>query len=98
MWVILCEAANVDITREANIGRGPVDFKFSAGWHRRALIEVKLMASSKLRHGVELQLPQYLFSERISCAYYVCVGFTDDELRPDRVQLKISNGGGYRRG
>ena len=48
MWTILCEAADVDITREANVGRGPVDFKFSAGWRRRALIEVKLLASSKL--------------------------------------------------
>ena len=87
MWTILCEAADVDITREANVGRGPVDFKFSAGWRRRALIEVKLLASSKLRQGAEAQLPQYMASERLSCAYYVCVGFTDDDFRPERLQL-----------
>ena len=85
MWRILGEAADVDMSREANAGRGPVDFKFSAGWHRRALIEVKLLSSSKLRQGAEAQLPQYLASEQVSCAYYMCVGFTDRDLRPERL-------------
>lgn len=52
-------------------GAGPVDFKFSAGWRRRALIEVKLLASSKLRQGAEAQLPQYMASERLSCALHL---------------------------
>jgi hypothetical protein len=87
MWTILCESANVDISKEANVGRGPVDFKFSAGWKQRALIEVKLLSSSKLRQGAEAQLPQYMISEQIKCAYYVCVGFIDDELADDRIKL-----------
>jgi hypothetical protein len=58
MWVLLCERSDVDVSREANVGRGPVDFKFSAGWRRRALIELKLMSSRKLRQGAEAQLPQ----------------------------------------
>ncbi len=87
LWVLLCERSDVDISREANVGRGPVDFKFSAGWRRRALIELKLMSSRKLRQGAEAQLPQYMISERISSAYYVCVGFTDDELSEDRKRL-----------
>lgn len=85
MWRILCEAADVDMSREANAGRGPVDFKFSAGWHRRALIEVKLLSSSKLRQGAQAQLPQYLTSEEATCAYYMCVGFTDRDLQPERL-------------
>jgi len=84
MWVLLCERSDVDVSREANVGRGPVDFKFSAGWRRRALIEVKLMSSRKLRQGAEAQLPQYMTSERIGSAYYVCVGFTNEELSEDR--------------
>lgn len=87
MWVLLCERANVDISREANMGRGPVDFKFSAGWRRRALIEVKLMSNRKFRQGAEAQLPEYLKSERISCAYYVCIGFTDNDLSDGRKAL-----------
>jgi len=87
MWTILCESANVDISREANVGRGPVDFKFSAGWRRRALIEVKLLSSSKLRQGAQAQLPQYMISEQLTCAYYVCVGFTDEDFAGYRIRL-----------
>lgn len=87
MWILLCERSDIDISREANVGRGPVDFKFSAGWRRRALIELKLMSSRKLRQGAEAQLPQYMTSERISSAYYVCVGFTEEELSEDRKRL-----------
>lgn len=87
MWGTLCEFADVDIAREASAGRGPVDFKFSVGWHRRALIEFKLLSSSKLRQGAQAQLPQYLTSERVVCDYYVCVGFSDDDLRPERLDL-----------
>jgi hypothetical protein len=85
MWTSLCALADVDMTRESDAGHGPVDFKFSAGWHRRALIEVKLLSSSKLLQGADAQLPQYLASEQISCAYYVCLGFTDRDLRPERL-------------
>jgi Domain of unknown function (DUF4365) len=87
MWRALCESADVDISREANAGRGAVDFKFSAGWHRRALIEVKLLSSSRLRQGARDQLPQYLASEQVSCAYYMCVGFRDRDLLPERLEL-----------
>lgn len=80
-----CEASDIDLSREANIGRGPVDFKFSAGWAKRALLEVKLMSSPKLNRGAEAQLPQYMLSERIACGYYVCVGFTDAEMEPVRL-------------
>jgi hypothetical protein len=85
MWASLCQLADVDMTRESDAGRGPVDFKFAAGWHRRALIEVKLLSSSKLFQGASAQLPQYLASEQIRCAYYVCIGFTDRDLRPQRI-------------
>jgi hypothetical protein len=85
MWTELCKLADVDLTHESDAGRGPVDFKFSAGWHRRALIEVKLLSSSKLLRGADAQLPQYLASEQISCAYYMCVGFTDRDLLPERL-------------
>jgi hypothetical protein len=40
-----------------------------------------------LGQGAQAQLPQYLASERVSCAYYVCVGFTDSDLRQDRLDL-----------
>jgi hypothetical protein len=87
MWTEMCKVADIDITREANAGRGPVDFKFSAGWERRALIEVKLLSSAKLVQGAKAQLPQYMVSEQLTCAYYVCVGFTDRDFSPERIAL-----------
>lgn len=87
LWVDSCRAADVDITKESNAGRGPVDFKFSAGWQRRALLEVKLMSSRKLVRGAEAQLPQYLRSEQVRCGYYVCIGFTEADFARERQQL-----------
>lgn len=97
LWVLLCENADVDISREANVGRGPVDFKFSVGWKRRALIEVKLLKSRKLQKGAEAQLPQYMVSERISSAYYVCVGFTDADFSDGRLKLVQETCAAYER-
>lgn len=71
MWISLCALAGIDMTRESDAGRGPVDFK--------------LLSSSKLLQGADAQLPQYLASEQISSAYYACVGFTDRDLRPERL-------------
>lgn len=81
-----CEAADVDLNKESNAGNGPVDFKFSSGWESRALLEIKLMKSTQLFHGAHKQLPQYMFAESINCGYYVCVGFDDSDLRPERIQ------------
>jgi hypothetical protein len=85
MWVQQCKAADVDISKEPNMGRGPVDFKFSAGWRRRALIEVKFISSTRFFQGAEKQLPQYLKTEKIDCGYYLCVGFTDDDFGKERL-------------
>lgn len=85
MWVQQCKAANVDISKEPNMGRGPVDFKFSAGWEKRALIEVKFIGSTKFFQGAEKQLPQYLKTEKIAGGYYLCVGFSDTDFGKDRL-------------
>ncbi|MFI5696434.1 hypothetical protein ACIA58_31550 [Kribbella sp. NPDC051586] len=85
MWQTQCQAAGVDLSREVNIGRGPVDFKFSAGWQRRALTEVKLIKSSGFFTGASKQLPQYLESEQIDFGYYLCVGFTDQDFGDERL-------------
>jgi hypothetical protein len=36
-----CKANNVDISPEANMGGGPIDFKFSSGYEARVLVEMK---------------------------------------------------------
>ncbi|MCP3032376.1 hypothetical protein LF817_13605 [Halobacillus sp. A1] len=79
-----CRLNNVDLTRESDAGRGPVDFKFSNGYKPRVLIEVKRANSSKLEHGLESQLPQYLASEDVKVGYYVVIVQKDEELSKAR--------------
>ncbi len=87
MWRIQCQVANVDLNKETNVGRGPVDFKFSQGWERRVLIEMKYIESSHFSSGAEKQLPQYQRSEEIAFGIYLAVGFKDEDFERDRVRL-----------
>lgn len=75
-----CAANNVDVSREADIGRGPVDFKLSTGAQWRALIEVKLARNSKFWNGLERQLPTYLKAERVKVGFFLVIVYTDEEL------------------
>jgi hypothetical protein len=73
----LCRLLDVDLTPEANAGRGPVDFKFSAGWSRRALVEVKFAKSSSYWENLENQTPAYLFAEDINFGVIVVIQHDD---------------------
>lgn len=75
-----CKANNVDITAEANIGRGPVDFKVSSGYACRALIELKLAKNTKFWQGLERQLPKYLQAEDIKDGRFVVIAFQEKDL------------------
>lgn len=57
---------DVDLAREPNIGRGPVDFKLSRGATVHVLIEAKRANNSAFWHGLEAQLVKYLEAESIS--------------------------------
>ncbi|MEV5544039.1 hypothetical protein AB0L13_45295 [Saccharopolyspora shandongensis] len=87
VWGPICQANNVDIGREVNLGRGPVDFKFSAGWEMRTHLEVKLMNNPKIKRGAEAQLKQYMKTEGINSRYYVCVGFRDREFGQEQLDV-----------
>lgn len=81
-----CRYADVNLSRESNIGRGPVDFKFSQGWDKSALLEVKLIHSTHFFSGASKQLPQYMASERATIGVYLCVGYTDADFDPKRTK------------
>ena len=50
-----CKANDLDISPEANMGGGPIDFKFSSGYKARVLVEMK-RSSGTVVHGYEKQL------------------------------------------
>jgi len=87
MWRNQCKLANVDLNKETNVGRGPVDFKFSQGWQRRALLEVKYIGSSHFGSGAAKQLPQYMKSEEIAFGIYLAIGFKDADFKRERLRL-----------
>ena len=74
-----CKANDIDISREANIGRGPVDFKVSYGYKLRTLIEVKLAKNTKFWNGLEKQLPKYQQAEDVNIGYFLVVCYTDKD-------------------
>lgn len=72
---------NVDISREAIVGTGKVDFKLfkTIEEDEKVLIEVKLAKSTRLQSGYEKQLIDYMRSSGYTNAFYVIACFTDEE-------------------
>ncbi len=76
-----CRANNIDISKEVNIGRGPVDFKTSHGYSFRALLELKLAKNSKFWNGFDRQLHKYQEAEGISIGYFIIVVFSEKDVK-----------------
>lgn len=71
-----CRANDIDVSPEANMGGGPVDFKFSRGYDARVLVEIK-RSGGAVRHGYEKQLEIYKDAARTSYGIYVVMDFGD---------------------
>jgi hypothetical protein len=59
-----CEANELDLSRETNGGRGPVDFKVSGGYRSRVVAELKLNTNPRLVHGYDTQVREYQKAEK----------------------------------
>lgn len=66
-----CYANNLDLTPEADAGRGPVDFKISLGASAKVVVEIKLTSNKQLAHGYEKQLPIYKKAEKSQKGIYL---------------------------
>ncbi|NIF53855.1 chromosomal replication initiator DnaA [Burkholderia sp. Ax-1724] len=71
-----CKANNIDISPEANMGGGPIDFKFSKGYEARVLVEMK-RSSGTVKHGYEKQLEFYKDAARTFHGVFVVIDFGD---------------------
>ena len=81
------QGQEIDITREALLGTGQVDFKLyrDHGEDGKILIEIKKADSPALRKGYEKQLTEYMLSSRYKNSFYLIACFTDEEYeRADR--------------
>lgn len=68
-----CKANDLDLSPESDAGRGPVDFKLSAGFDAKVLVELKLTSNRQLAHGFENQLPIYQRAENSTHGIYLVV-------------------------
>lgn len=66
-----CKANDLDLTPEADSGRGPVDFKISQGFYGRVLVEIKLSTNPRVVHGYDKQLVAYDEAEEAYQSRYV---------------------------
>lgn len=68
-----CTANNIDLTKEGNNGRGPVDFKLSRGAIDKVVVETKLTSNPNLIHGITTQVPIYMQQEKTKQALYLII-------------------------
>lgn len=89
----MCRAANIDMDREPQSGRGLLDFKFSLGHDFRCLVEVKLFSSAKLQDGLGIQLPIYQLADRCLYGIYmpIFLDVSDYELQMRELQALATN-------
>lgn len=71
-----CKANNIDISPEANMGGGPIDFKYSKGYNARVLVEMK-RSSGTVVHGYEKQLEIYKDASRTNHGVFVILNYGD---------------------
>ena len=76
---------NVEIDREVDLGRGPVDFKASSGTAMRVLIEAKKAHNGKFWHGIQTQLPSYLKSDDCEHGWYVAIRYRNNKASQTRM-------------
>jgi hypothetical protein len=70
-----CRANNIVVDPETDLGRGPVDFKFSNGYIHRAHVEIKKLHNGKFWNGLDLQLPAYLSSDEVEKGWFLAVRY-----------------------
>ena len=81
-----CKANNLDISPEANSGRGLVDFKISGGYTKRMLVEVKWSKNPKLVHGFQVQLEEYGKAESTELLLFLVIQVSDSRTSIEKVQ------------
>ena len=85
-----CEANNIDISPEVDSGSGQIDFKLSAGFDARVLVEVKLSTNSRIISGYETQLETYKKTEQTMRAIYLVIDVGKMGKKDERL-IKVRN-------
>lgn len=69
----------LDVNREVNNGRGPVDYKISYGSNNATLVEFKLASNTKLKQNLANQVDIYKAASNTDSAIKVILYFSKEE-------------------
>lgn len=81
-----CRANDISLDAEVNLGRGPVDFKFSTGYTQRTHLEVKKLHNGKFWNGLEKQLPSYMKSDEVRNGWFLAIRYREGVGADDRTR------------
>ena len=84
----------LDVNREVNNGRGPVDYKTSYGARNSTLVEFKLANNSNLKKNLAHQLELYQDANNTKFGIKVIMCFTSEDLlklNKTLKELKLDN-------
>jgi hypothetical protein len=85
---------SMDVTREANDGRGPADYKISRGAKDKSLVEMKLASNTQLERNLKKQTDVYQRASDASRTVKIIIYFSaEQKRRVDRIlkALKASD-------
>jgi len=88
MYRLTWHATWSDVTREANDGRGPADFKISRGSQDKSIVEFKLASNRSLARNLRKQTPIYQKASDAPNSITAIVYFTKEELKRVRKILR----------
>lgn len=85
-----CKANEIDLSPEIDTGNGKVDFKFSKGFSKRVLVEIKLSTNPKVKSGYTAQLEEYKAAQQTMRAIYLVID-VGSMGRKDKDLIKLKN-------
>jgi hypothetical protein len=75
-----CQANNIVLSEESEVGRGIVEFRFPSGYQKRVLMNLKLARNSKLLCGKLDQVSNYISSFEVDYRYFLVASYTTKEV------------------
>jgi hypothetical protein len=88
MYRLAWYGSPIEVSREVNDGRGPVDFKLDRGSQDKALVEFKLASNPQLKRNLDKQVSIYEKASGTSKSLKVIMYFSEEELDRVRAILK----------
>ena len=86
-----CKAYDIDLNPEMDAGIGYVDFKFSKGFTKRVIVEIKHSYNQNIENGFNNQLSGYKTAEETVFGYYVIVDVGGLGKKLDKLYAALNN-------